>query len=360
MISKVRLLPLLMAAAGASLLLAMWTGLYRAGWAAPQMLDHHPMTHGPLMMCGFLGTVISLEKARGLGSWWSYLSPALSAVGAVALASSADPNVARVAFAVAGLLLCVIAGDLLVRHTDMATALILAGSVAWLVGNLLWLSGRSIPQVVSWWIAFPVLIIVGERLELTKVLPRSPAARIELLAELSVYVAGLGLLFWRIDLAFRTQGVGLALIALWLLRHDLARRSIRSTGVYRYTAACLLTGFAWLAVSGVLLAAWGIGLSALRYDAVLHTILLGFVLAMIFGHMPIISPMLLGRQMAFDGTLYAPLVLLQVSLVLRLVCDLAEWLPGRSWAAMLNVAAVLVFLATTVRAMARGRRLDAD
>jgi hypothetical protein len=161
-------------------------------------------------------------------------------------------------------------------------------------------------------------------------------------------------------MALRLQGLGLFLIAVWLLRFDLARRTLRSPGVHRYTALCLLLGFAWLAVGGGFAALWGVDLQGLRYDALIHTILLGFVFGMIFGHAPIIAPMLLGRRIAFDRLFYAPLVLLQVSLGLRIASDLAGWLPGRGWGALLNVASVLLFLVTTVRGVVRGGRIGRE
>jgi hypothetical protein len=355
---RVRLLPVLLATAALSLLLAMWTGLFRAGLAIPQPDERFPMAHGPLMICGFLGTVIGLERARGLDRWWGYLAPALSGAGALTLIAGTDPVIFRWAFFAASIVLLVVSADLVRRHLDAATLLIVAGTAAWAVGNLFWMRGQSIPQVVSWWIAFPVLIIVGERLELTRLLPRSSAALAELLLEIVLYATGLGLLYWQLDLAFRVQGLGLVLIALWLLRHDLARRTVRADGVYRYTAICLLTGFAWLALSGALLALWGANLSQLRYDAVLHAVLLGFVFGMIFGHAPIIAPMLLGRHLSFHRSMYVPIILLQASLLIRITGSLADWLPGRTLGATLNAIAILLFLATTARAFQLGRRIQ--
>ncbi|ACZ87154.1 hypothetical protein [Streptosporangium roseum] len=46
--------------------------------------------HGPLMALGFLGTLICLERAVALRSRWGYTAPALSALGAVALAAGAE------------------------------------------------------------------------------------------------------------------------------------------------------------------------------------------------------------------------------------------------------------------------------
>ena len=39
--------------------------------------------HGPLMVCGFLGTVIGLERAVGLRGWLTYAAPLLTGIGAL-------------------------------------------------------------------------------------------------------------------------------------------------------------------------------------------------------------------------------------------------------------------------------------
>ena len=62
-----------------ALLAALWAGLVRLGWSLPVgppgVLY---VAHGPLMVCGFLGTLISLERAVALGEGWSYAAPTLS------------------------------------------------------------------------------------------------------------------------------------------------------------------------------------------------------------------------------------------------------------------------------------------
>ena len=57
----------LMILAVAALLSGMWAGLIRIGWALPPLQPPLPMLHGPLMVCGFLGTLIGLERAVGTG-----------------------------------------------------------------------------------------------------------------------------------------------------------------------------------------------------------------------------------------------------------------------------------------------------
>src|SRR6185437_421408 len=121
----------------------------------------------------------------------------------------------------------------------------------------------------------------------------------------------------------RVTGAGLIALALWLARYDIARRTIRGRGVTRFMAAALLTGYAWLAVAGGLWAGLGQMSGGGAYDAELHAIFLGFVMSMIFAHAPVIVPSVLGRPLPFRPALYAPLVLLHASLMLRLAGDWA-------------------------------------
>jgi hypothetical protein len=46
-----------------ALLAGLWAGLLRLGWQLPPLLLQLPAQHGPLMVSGFLGTLISLERA---------------------------------------------------------------------------------------------------------------------------------------------------------------------------------------------------------------------------------------------------------------------------------------------------------
>jgi hypothetical protein len=68
-----------------ALLTALWAGLLCLGWSLPAIQPGLYIGHGPLMVCGFLGTLISLERAVALGESWSYAAPVLSGAGALAL-----------------------------------------------------------------------------------------------------------------------------------------------------------------------------------------------------------------------------------------------------------------------------------
>lgn len=309
------------------------------------------------MICGFLGTLISLEKALAVERWWAFSAPALAALGGLLLVVQPHPRPGAWLFVAASALLVAVLISLLRRHIDLAGAVMLVGAVAWLAGNLLWLKGRSIPLTVPWWMAFPILVIVGERLELSRVVSPPRSALALFFGSLSLYLLGLGLFLQTPDGGLRLQGVGMLLVAGWLLSYDLARRTVRMPGRHRYTALCLLTGYFWLAVTGIVCLVWGVNLGGLRYDALLHALLLGFVFGMIFGHAPIIAPMILRRNLNWGRHFYVPLVLLQVSLLVRVVGDLGAWYALRSWAALGNALAILLFLGLTARAAITGHRL---
>lgn len=60
-------------------------GLVRLGWNVPVLASRSLSEHGPLMVCGFLGTLICLERAVALGTWWAFAAPLATATGALAL-----------------------------------------------------------------------------------------------------------------------------------------------------------------------------------------------------------------------------------------------------------------------------------
>ncbi len=334
--------PLLAIAIG-SLLLGGWLGLVRMGWLLPFVAK--PVDHGPLMICGFLGTLIAVERAVALQRWWGYVGPALSAAGAVALLAGI-PAASQVLFVLAGLGL-VIAFVVIVRqHTASYTLTMGLGAVCWLAGSSLWMAGWSIPRLAAWWAAFLVLTVAGERLELSRV-KRLPNWSRHLFSGIVAWLL-LGLLAASIwpDTGIRLLGTAYILLGGWLLSFDLARWTIRSDGMPRYIAACLLAGYIWLAAAGVMMIGFGSRLAGVQYDAMLHAVLVGFTISMIFGHAPIILPAILGREIRYHPVLYAPLVLLQVSISLRIAGDLAGWLAGRQWGGLLHGIAILGLLLT--------------
>jgi hypothetical protein len=340
-----------------SLLVGMTAGLARLGLPVPMWAGRLAALHGPLMVCGFFGTVISLERAVALARRWAYLAPLLSGAGAAAALSGVVPPAIGAGLIAAGSAILAAASLLIyARQRELFTLTLALGALSWLLGNLQWLAGLPIHAIVPAWLAFFVLTIAGERLELSRLLPPSAVAR-------RIFAITLILLLGAVALSLRDERTGrlllavaLLAIAAWLMRQDVARRTVRSRGLTRFIAVCLLSGYAWLAVAGITLLAWlGLGDRIAAYDAALHAVLLGFVFSMVFGHAPIIFPAILRIAVPYAAYFYVPLVILHASLLLRVAGDWTLRADWRAWGGALNGVALLAFIAGTIAAVVRGR-----
>jgi hypothetical protein len=300
------------------------------------------------MVSGFLGALIALERAVALRLRWGYLSPGLTLAGGLLLLTNVSDLAALLPIFSGSLLLAAIGLIMVSRHRALHTAIMAGGGVACAAGNALWLFGKPVYQVALWWIGFLVLTIAGERLELSRVLRLTNLSRGLFLGAVEVFIAGMLLSAAWFDAGMHILGIGMFLLALWLLRYDIARRTIRITGLPRYIAACLLSGYVWLAVSGLLAFVFGGVPAGPHHDAILHAVFLGFVFSMIFGHAPIIFPAILERPIRYTPVSYSYWLFLQLSLLLRVGSDIWFWPAGRLWSSMLNVAAILLFLGVTI------------
>ena len=332
----------------ASLIIGVGAGLLRLGWAVPLPASELAAFHGPLMISGFFGTVISLERAVALAQRWAYLGPLAAGAGGLALILGAPAAAAQALLALGSAVLLAGSVSVFLRQRALFTFTLAAGAASWLVGNLLWLAGFSLFEVVPWWAGFLVLTIAGERLELSRFLPPSPVAQ-------RVFIGVLAGLTFGMALEAQVFGAALLVLALWLLRQDIARRTVKDTGLTRFIAVCLLSGYAWLLLSGAIMLAAGLAPGSAAYDAALHALMLGFVFSMVFGHAPIIFPAVLRVAVPYHPLFYAPLALLHLSLAVRLAGDLAGLADWRSLGGLLNALALAAFILNTIAAVIRGK-----
>jgi len=342
----------LMALAGGALLAALWSGLARLGWTLPVPHDQFPLAHGPVMVIGFLGTLIGLERAVALGRSWPYAVPVLAALSAIAVLAGFSAHLSALLAALAALVMAAVF-VLLYRLQPSAHFIVMTlSALAWAGGNVLWMAGSPTFRLVPWWVAFLVLMIAGERLELSRI--RRPPARVRALFHLSVtaVIAGILVSLFAFHFGLRLAGAGFVAIALWLIRYDLAWQSARQSGLPRFMGVCLIAGYFWLLAAGVLWIFFAQFFAAgLYYDAMLHAIFLGFVFSMIFAHAPIILPTVTGLALPFHNAFYLHAGLLHLSLFLRVTGDLGWWPSLQRWGGMLNVLAVLLFLANNLRSI---------
>jgi hypothetical protein len=332
-----------------------WLGLARIGWNVPLRWHDQLIAHGPLMVCGFLGTLISLERAVALGSRWGYAAPVLVAAGAVALDLGPLGVFGPPLITAGSLVMVAIFIAVWRRQASLFVATMTIGALAWTCGNAQWLAGASIYRVVFWWLTFLVLTIAGERLELNRVLRPTRAVRAAFVIAVATLLTGVVAATWWPEPGVRVIGAGLIALTGWLSRFDVARRTVHQHGLTRFMAVSLLGGYVWLGIGGAIAVLTGVTLPGVVYDALLHAVLLGFVMSMVFAHAPIIFPAVLGLPLTYRPSFYLPVGVLHVSLIVRLTGDLFEELGRwRSWGGLLNAAALLLFILNTGRSLALG------
>lgn len=325
-------------------------------------IDRLPDIHGMLMVLGFVGTVISLERAVALGRPWAFAAPAASGLGALALVGPVPLAVGQGLLVVAQVLLLLVYRNLLARQPAAAVTIQVLGAVMSLGAALLWAGGVAIPALTPWLAGYLVLTIFGERLELARLEVLSAGVTRAALAVAIALLTGATVALLAPDAGFTLVGLSLLAAAAWLATNDVARRTVNATGLPRFIAVCLLAGYAWLAVAGAIWTLGGAVTEGRGYDAVLHAVMLGYVISMIMAHAPVIFPAVLRRPLPYHRVMYAPAALLHASLVLRLAVGDArdvEWAVQVGGVA--NIVAVLAFVAIaawsviTARPTAPGR-----
>ncbi|HEX6979493.1 MAG TPA: hypothetical protein VF342_09345 [Alphaproteobacteria bacterium] len=346
-------LPLL-AAGGVALVAGTAAGLHRLGLGGPEALASLAALHGPLMVSGFFGAVIGFERAVATGRIWAYLGPLAAGIGTALAVVGAPLPAIHAAWIVAGLVLAVASTGIALRQPALFTGALACGAIAWPAGVLAWAAGAPMAGAALWWIAFLVLTIAAERLELSRLLRLETSSKVAFGVCIALLAAAAGLGTVGAAGAWPVAGVALLALTAWLFNHDVARRTIRISGLPRYAALCLLSGYVWLGAGGLLMVALPIDTDPLVYDAALHSVFLGFAVAMVFGHAPIILPAVARLPVAFDGGFYGPLVLLHVSVGLRVGADLAGAFDTRAHAGLLTAIAFVLFIAVVARGARRG------
>jgi hypothetical protein len=331
-----------------TLTLAIWAGLLRMGWSLPALSSDMVMGHGSLMIAGVAGALIALERAVALQRRWVFLAPALSAAGAILLMLGAPAFLCAILFLM-GSLMYAAASALMVKILPERYVQVMGlGAVCLLIGNALRLVNLPVPVSVGWWMSFLILTVAGERLELGRLAKLPREAEWFFAGAIGLHGLGCVVSAFAHDAGARALGFGELALAAWLLRFDIARKTIRREGTPRFSAISLMAGYVWLGVSGVLQMAGGGAMAGLLYDAQLHALFVGFLFSMIFGHAPIIAPMLAGIWVSNTLLLYLPLGLLHLSLVLRVMGDLLPDGLLRQWGGMFNAVALLLFLVVFV------------
>lgn len=306
--------------------------------------------HGPLMVLGFVGTVICLERAAALNKSAGYAAPALSGAGAIVLVLSgsgfAPAWMGQALLTAAYVALIVLYLPLWRRTRDDAIAIEWAGALSAAVAAGLWWSGVSVPNLIPLLSAFILLTIMGERLELSRIAVIKSAP----LMALSTAVLAMAISTLIIPATgYRLLGLTLIALITWLGVNDPATRTRNVPGLPRYMAVLLMTGYAWLLVPASIWLVFGQVTSGTLYDAALHGMFLGFTMSMIFAHAPIIFPAVVPIRMRFTATFYLPAALLYLTLAIRIfIGDVFGITQAVQIGGVGNIVAVLAFVVVIV------------
>jgi hypothetical protein len=341
--------------AGAALLAGLDGGLLRLGVPAPVTADRLMDVHGPLLVLGFLGTLIALERAVALRQGWAYAAPGLLGAGAVALVAPVPQAVGQALLVDGCVALVAVYLALWRRRPDDVILVELLGAVAATCAAVFWLR-LDVAGLLPWLVTFVVLTIAAERVELARLhLPPTAgrmlvAGSVALVtaAAFSVLVPGPGT---------RLLGAVLLLGVAWLARHDVARRLVRTRGLPRFSAAAMLGGYAWLAVAALGWLALGRPTGTRGYDLVVHATFLGFAMSMVLGHAAVILPAVIRRPLPYRAVFWVPLGLLHGALVTRVLAgDVLGLSTARVIGSVGTVVALVALPVTVIALLAGGRR----
>lgn len=310
----------LLAGGGVGLLAGLDAALLRLGLQAPVKSPGLSSLHGVLMLYGFLGTAITLERAVALQSdrdaftRWAYLSPAASGLAVVAALLGVARGVpgAPVTHLLPALL-WVLSMALLIavylviwcRQQTYFLLMQILGAVAGLIGISLWARGFEIPMVIPWWTAFLILTILGERLELARIAFAAGSTELRVFIESLVYFTSLTAAMFAPQVGYPLMGISLAVLTIDIGSTDIALRTIRTSGLTKFMAAAMLTGYGWsLLAAGIWIVKEPV-FSGYAYDTVVHSLTIGFALSMVMAHAPIIVPAIARRTIPYSPVLWA-------------------------------------------------------
>lgn len=335
---------------GISLLLGLNAALILLGVWAPLSFARVAALHAPLMVFGFVGTFIVLERAVAARRVWGYSSPLLFGVGSLSLLSELPELVGKSMIALGFVALLGVYVVIRRRLPAAAIDIQILGAVSGLTAVILWLAQAPISAIVPGMAVFLILTIAGERLELARVSPAldARAENLGLGASLLLVIMAAIAPMWPLA-GYPLLGGALAVLIVWLFRYDVATRLINTTGLPRYMAICLLAGYVWLLVPTGIWIVVGMVDSGPAYDAALHAIFLGFVISMIMAHAPVILPAVLRKPLPYRWFLYLPVALMHASLALRLLGgDAWSSMWALHWGGALGVIAILLFVVLAI------------
>lgn len=335
---------------------ALFSGLARLGIGVPILFLNATAFHSTLMIFGFFGTVIGLERAIASRLLWAYLAPLASGISGVLMLFGYQLFASSVGFIIAGTLFATATFVIFIKQPADYTFTLLVGAALWPIGNFIMFLTENQGSIVACGISFLVLTIAGERLELTRFLrPTKYGKYLFLAITLSILVTTIFSALGRSNYD-HFLGLSYCALAIWMFVFDIARRTIRKDGITRFVASCLLSGYVWLLVGGAL---WSDQFpdSPYQHDAAIHAITLGFIFSMVIGHAPIIFPAVMRVKIPYSWLFYLPLGALNFGLIARILGAMSENHRLLAAGGVINAISIAAFLVALVIQVIRSNQL---
>ena len=375
-----------MGASIAFMLLALTVGIFRLSaqnGVGPVLLANLYPLHPLLMVFGFIGGIIVTERIAGVEllphtkqTSLSLAIPPFIFGGMAVEAAGYLLGLAAIRYLGAALLvvscllfLALLRSFLGIGRERVSVLFMILSAFALLLSAVL--SAYSLPagnvgfDMVL--LLFPVVFVLGERVELTSLATRSTSNRfLPALFLAAAAVALFGFEAWvpsvgqvALIVAFGATGIA---FGFFLLAERSARPKNAASPFQGYVRKHVELAYAWGLAGSAFGVAYSLSPLFVFYDAFIHSLALGFIGLMFLAHGPIILPMVTRKQFDNAKLSFAPLAILVLALVLRIGSGLAQlYSPSRlldlsvSASGWLVLLAVIAFFAEIVRGTAHVR-----
>ena len=133
----------------------------------------------PVLMLGFICL------AYGIGSYllrwgWNLSWPSANPISlhGLILSGGLPWIVGATLMTIASIIFGIATAHMFYHQQALFALTLLMSGISWVFTNILWISYLSIEQVAPWWIAFIVLLVACERLELSSIRPSQAFSKI--------------------------------------------------------------------------------------------------------------------------------------------------------------------------------------
>jgi len=344
------------------MLLAVVLGTLRLlsfhGIVSPTPLTFLQYHHGELMVFAFLAPLLLTERYLGATNFSLnrsiHIMPFLVVAGAIlkvlswVIGVTVLNTIGSVVIAIAVVIYVYLLYSLGRQSTQpLPFRYMLLAALVLLAGTLFNISRSPVgdPSFTLLLLSFPILTILGERVELSRFLSPEMYRR----AEWGFWVAVTAsvVLLFRIlvvnsDYMVVAWGVLLAVAVVPVLRSELTLVRLGRKGLHLYLGRHLVVSYVWLFLGLLVLVI--ARESYPLYDAATHSLSIGFVFTMIMAHAPVIIPVILPRRIAEERLAYYPLTLLIIGTGMRVLGYLLGAV-GVTISALAGLSGVVVLLA---------------